>query len=725
MAEQQSIPCFVLSSLSNLTPLRRILSGLTIALLLLTATGLANAGGTGETSLRGTVTSAGTGLAGYEVSLYARSIGPFGSASVLGTTTTGPDGAFEINYQLPRALPFSLQPLLFIRAQSGPAMLVSAIGQPPVAGPVVVNERTTVATGFAFAQFVDGLTIDGNRYGMLNAVRMAGNMADPATGAVAAVLRLPPNGAETSALRTFNSLANIVAACIATQANCEALFDATTVPEGPRPTNVLQAVANIAKYPWLNVAGLFDLSLGRQAYAPALEGAPDAWTLFLKFTGSFSSVQDEHNLMNGPGAIAIDEKGFLWVADNYVPEPPSRPACAGERLLKFYPWGENFPGSPYFGGGLSGAGFGVSIAPNGLIWIGNFGFAGNGCPLPPANSVSVFTPDGKALSPDEGLTAGHISWPQATVPDREGNIWIANCAADSVTVYPKGLPPKAFEIPIPPADSASGKMKPFGIAIDHQGSAWVTGSFNSTLAVIGLEGKVDVITPQGPDGRTQLSRPMGVASDSHGNIWVANSDFMDVPCPPDIPHLGPATAPSIALFLRHSDRKAAPDSPFTGGGMTIPWGIAVDGNDTVWVANFGFPFDLANPESAQAWPAPNRLSHFCGVDTARCPPTKRGVGKAISPDGTGYTSDALDRNTGVSIDPSGNVWLVNNWKPTPQVGNPGENSLAVLVGAAAPLDTPLIGTPRSFEQRQDVGEGRTLTGVTRRVLGLLRPGNDR
>ena len=685
-----------------------MLSGSTIVLLLSVVAGLASAGAIGKTSLRGAVSSGGAGLAGYEVSLYARFIGPVDAEAVLGSTATDAAGQFQIDYQLPRGLPSSLRPLLFIRAQSGSAMLASAIGQAPVAGPVVVNERTTVAAGFAFAQFVNGLAIDGNRYGMLNAVRMAANLADPATGAVAAVLNLPPNGPETSTLRTFNALANIVAHCIAAQTGCDALFDATTAPGEARPGNVLQAVANIAKYPWLNVAGLFDLSRAEQTYAPALDAAPDAWTLFLKFTGSFSSVQDEHNLMNGPGAIAIDEKGFLWVSDNYVPEPPSVPACAGERLLKFYPWGENFPGSPYFGGGLSGAGFGVSIAPNGLIWVGNFGFAGTGCPVPPANSVSVFTPEGKPLSPDEGLTAGHIAWPQATVPDRKGNIWIANCAADSVTVYPQGLPQGAFDVAIPPLAGATGQMKPFGIAIDQRGDAWVTGSFNSTLAVVGAEGRVEVIAPQGPDGRTQLTRPMGIAADSRGNIWVANSDFMDVPCPPDVPHLGSANAPSIALFLRNSARKPYPDSPFSGGGLTIPWGIAVDGNDTVWVANFGFPFDLAHPEDAAAWPAPNRVSHFCGADTAKCPPTKRGVGQAISPDGTGYTSDALDRNTGVSIDPSGNVWLVNNWKPSPRIGNPGENSIAVLVGAAAPLDTPLIGTPRPFARRQDGWRGLSL-----------------
>ena len=677
-------------------PLRRILSAWVVVLLVSAVAGLPDAKGANGKSLRGIVESGGTGLAGYEVSLYARFLGPPGIAMVLGRATTDATGGFEIDYRLPPGL---TAPLLFVRAEHGPAMLASALGQAPVAGAVMVNERTTVATGFAFAQFVDGAAIDGNRYGMLNASHMAANMADPRTGGLAAVLGLPPNGPETTALRTFNSLANIVAYCIATPTGCDQLFAAATVPGGPRPPNVLQAVANIAKYPWLNVSLLFDLSFKEPAYAPALaqDQPPDAWTLFLKFTGSFSSVQDENNLMNGPGNFAIDEKGFLWVNDNYIPEPPDKAACAGTRLLKFYPWGENFPGSPYFGGGLSGAGFGISIAPNDLIWVGNFGFAGTGCPLPPANSVSLFRPDGKALSRDDGFTAGPISWPMATVPDHEGNIWIANCAADSVTVYPKGSPRRAFEVPIPPPADAGAKMKPFALAIDRDSNAWATGSRNSTLAVIGPEGEViEVIPPTDPAGQTQLSRPMGIASDSRGNIWVANSDFMDVPCPPDNPDLGPATAPSIALFLHHPGRKPHPDSPFTGGGMTLPWGVAVDGNDTVWIANFGFPFDLANPENTQAWPAPNRVSHFCGVDTSKCPPTKRGVGKAISPDGTGYTSDALIRNTGIAIDPSGNVWLANNWKPTPLLNNPGGNSIAVLVGAAKPVRTPLIGTPQSF-----------------------------
>jgi hypothetical protein len=643
-------------------------------------------------TLRGSVESDGAGLEGYEVSLLASFVGPLHPTEILGRDTTDSSGAFEIDYRLPPRPGL----VLFVLAEKGPAMLASAIGQ--ARGFVVVNELTTVATGFAFAQFVDAEVIKGNRYGMLNAVHMAANMADPETGRIAEVLDRSPNGNETEARPTFYALANIVVNCIATQTGCEALFDATTLPGGSRPTTVLEAVANIAKYPWLDVATLFDLSFEQDAYGPALaeDQEPDAWTLFLKFTGSFSSVQDANNLMNGPGNFAIDRKGFLWVSNNYVPAPPDELACAGDRLLKFYPWGENFPGSPYFGGGISGSGWGMFITPNRRVWVSNFGFAGTGCPEPPANSISEFRRDGTPISPDTGFTAGPISWHQGAVADRAGNIWIASCESDSLTYYPNGRPDQAFNRAFP----GEGPVKPFGIAIDHQGNAWVTGSFNSTLAVYGPAGDLlELIPTVDPRGVTQLRRPMGIASDSQGNIWVANSDWMDVPCPPAPPDLGPGTSPSIALYHRDPDRQPDADSPFSGGGLTLPWGIAVDGNDTVWVANFGFPFDLGHPENTPPWEQPNRVSQFCGVDTSKCPPTKQGVGMPISPEGTGYTSQALIRNTAVAIDPSGNVWLANNWKEIPIQTNPGGNAIVVMVGAAGPSRTPLIGTPRPFHQR--------------------------
>jgi hypothetical protein len=80
------------------------------------------------------------------------------------------------------------------------------------------------------------------------------------------------------------------------------------------------------------------------------------------------------------------------------------------------------------------------------------------------------------------------------------------------------------------------------------------------------------------------------------------------------------------------------------------------------------------------------------VRTETCPPGHE-TGDPISPDG-GYSSDALVRNTGVSIDPSGNVWLPNNWETIPSHQNPGGHEVVVFVGLAKPVKAPLIGPPR-------------------------------
>ncbi|MCP4709543.1 MAG: hypothetical protein GY869_13030 [Planctomycetes bacterium] len=86
-----------------------------------------------------------------------------------------------------------------------------------------------------------------------------------------------------------------------------------------------------------------------------------------------------------------------------------------------------------------------------------------------------------------------------------------------------------------------------------------------------------------------------------------------------------------------------------------------------------------------------RLSHLCGANPSNCPPGFD-TGDPISPD-DGYTFDGLVRVTGVQIDPSGNVWLVNNWEIDPLPTNPGGHQLVVFIGLAAPVKTPLIGPP--------------------------------
>jgi hypothetical protein len=81
-----------------------------------------------------------------------------------------------------------------------------------------------VAAGFALTQFIHGTSVVGRSPGPQNAAAMAGDLADLRSGGLSPILRTRPNGNQTSTLRTFNSLANMLVPCVRSQAACARLF---------------------------------------------------------------------------------------------------------------------------------------------------------------------------------------------------------------------------------------------------------------------------------------------------------------------------------------------------------------------------------------------------------------------------------------------------------------------------------------------------------------------
>jgi len=589
------------------------------------------------------------------VVLYGVKPGKHKHPFVLARSRTRSDGTFRLRYRASKAI-------LYLLAGKGAAVrLASVLGKSPAPSQVVVNERTTVASGFALAQFIHANKIKGPSPGLQNAAGMVRNLVNVRTGTLSGVLTQEPNGSATSTLREFNSLANMLPRCVRNRHHCGRLFRLAKPPRGHAPRGMLEAVADIARNPWKQVAGLFALAQAHPApYRPALGSTetPDAWTLALRFNGN-------GHTMDGPGNFAIDGRGNVWVNNNYTYSPDRFASqCSSGLLFKFNPRGRYVKGSPYSGGGLSGAGFGITLDPRGRVWVGNFGFSSPGCPvIPPRNSVSLFDSRGRALSPPQGFTQGGISSPQATVSDRRGTIWLANCADGSVTRIPGGNPAAAQNI------SGLGLVEPFGIGINQKGQSFVTGIGSSTVAMLNRDGTP---TPNSPISGGFLKRPMGIAPDSRGNMWVANSGIVELPCP----FTGPVPEPPLDGSVALLGPDGTPKAQFRGAGMTIPWGIAVDGNDNVWVGNF----------------QGQRVSEICGLRVKRCRPGG-GPGSPISPE-SGYGFDGLVRNTGVAIDPSGNVWLTNNWKLLPPPANPGGYEIVAFIGLGGPLKTPTIGTPR-------------------------------
>lgn len=102
--------------------------------------------------------------------------------------------------------------------------------------------------------------------------------------------------------------------------------------------------------------------------------------------------------------------------------------------------------------------------------------------------------------------------------------------------------------------------------------------------------------------------------------------------------------------------------------------MAVDGSGRVFVVSF-----LAET-----------LTELCGARTRACPPGAT-TGSVLSPSRRGFTNGGLEHLTAVQIDPSGDVWVANNWSKLSPIT--GGNGLVEFVGLATPVKTPLIGPP--------------------------------
>jgi hypothetical protein len=600
-----------------------------------------------ESSLSGTVTAAGLPLAGAQVTLLA---GSREGASELGRATSDSAGRFTISYTKPAT------GVLYVEATpTGEARLRlrSIVGfgdgggvPPQTLAAVTVNELTTVAAGYALAQFSGSDGISGPSPGLENAAATVFNLADPSTGEPGEIVTNENNGAKNDTLATLGTLANLVSLCSEESSrHCERVLELATPPGEEPPGDTAQAVVNLARNPTLSPADLYALARRANVYEPALAAPPTAWILVLLYTDTD---------LYASGRIAIDATGNVWSSTNW--EPGTQSPSTSVSVLG--PTGDPIFGSPIDGAGMKGGAWGAAIDWQGGVWMGSFG----------GNAISQYSPTGEPLSPSSGWTNGGLDHPQGLAVDQRGNLWIANNfgpesapGQGNVVVYPGGDPSNAFTI------TGGGLNHPFAIQIDGYGRAWVTNAglggsklvgTRAAIAIGKFGGSVTVIGPDfepasfSPIEDDSFKWPLGLSIDSQNNAWVVN-------------YFGS----TVTEIQPNGSIAGVYDLPKG----TLPWSQAIDGSDRVWVAGF----------------ARHDVWLLCGVGTAACPPGSA-TGTVLSPR-LGFRSKAFQHFTSIQIDQSGNVWMSNNWSQlVPPVGGTG---LAEVIGVATPVCAPLTPLP--------------------------------
>jgi streptogramin lyase len=556
----------------------------------------------------GTVKAGAQLLVGATVQLYAAGItgnGSAGTAILTSALTTDSTGAFTVpaNYSCPAA---ASQLYVVARggkigtaaANSATAFITSigACNQVVASSHIIVNEVTTVATAWAFSQFMAaGGNIGAsatNTVGVVNAAATAASLANPLTG-TSPGLTFPSNGASPAA--KINTLANILNTCTSaassSSAACASLLSSSTGPALANP-DILDATLRIVKNPAANVAALFTQSTSQAAaFTPALAAAPSDWTLYVTFTGGG---------MNYPSGIGVDANGNVWVASYFLAGSADPTAGSAAELSPI--------GKQLFPNGISGFGlsniYGLAIDASNNAWLTNEASAGgvNGG----FGSMTVLSPSGQALSGATGYSAGGLNYPIAVAIDTDSTAWVLDYGNSHLT----HLSNSGAALSGTSGFTSADFFFPAALAIDASHNIWVTNQESTTVTEVSSTGAV-LANPSCCDGAS------GLAIDQHGNVWVTN-------------YFGNSISELSSAGAIISGGYTA------NGSLSSPQATAIDGSGNVWIGNFHAAY----------------LTELAGA-TATTP------GQPISP-AAGWAPDAnLYGAFSIAIDPSGNLWVTN------------------------------------------------------------------
>lgn len=232
----------------------------------------------GSVELYGKVQGAGSPIAGSIVTLYATGEG---EPVQIANAKSGEDGSFRLGVAA-EAAKGGAGKVFYVVARGGSPKAVAGKGPDDsialmdVLGlslpkTITVNELTTVASAFTSARFINGESISGKPLGLKIAAGNMPNLVDPVSGAWGKVLVDPFNSNLTTTLANLDTLGSLISAffTVANEDWRARFLKAATAPGGTAPKTTLEAMADIARRPWLETKTLYQLF--DEAYPEAKE----------------------------------------------------------------------------------------------------------------------------------------------------------------------------------------------------------------------------------------------------------------------------------------------------------------------------------------------------------------------------------------------------------------------------------------------------------------------
>jgi hypothetical protein len=577
--------------------------------------------------LRGMVHGGSQPISGATIQLYAAGTTGYGTgATALLSTpvTSDASGSFSITGDY--TCPSSTSQLYIVGTGGNPGLapgtnnaasvLMTAVGTCTLYGSqytlnpnsfIFINEATTVASVYALAPFMTpGTTQVGtsstNSPGLANAFLTVQNLVNTTTGAP---LATTPAGNGTVPQAELDTLANILASCVnsnGVNATCASLQAASTPAGGPAPTNVLQAIYNIAMNPSSQVAALYALASATVPYQPTLTSTPNDWTVGLNYTGSG---------LSSPQTMAIDGSGNVWIANNGT-------AVNTSSVTELSSNGTVLSGSGGYTGGAMSFATSIAIDPSGNAWVAAYG----------NSNVIKLSSSGAILSGPNGYTGGGLNFPVSIAIDGAGNAWVGDTGSQSVIKLSSG----GAILSGSSGFTAGGSTSPGSIAIDSAGDAWVANSNDYTITELNNSGAVLSGTTGYYLGG--LVHPGSIAIDASGDAWFMNP-FVNAAF--EMSSSGSLLTPAAG---RATCISPPPPNPGRQCDTSFSFPLAIDGSGNIWA---GTANDILNSNGMIT----SRIFGLTELNVS-------GSGAYI----VGLVGSAYVG--GIAIDASGDVWTDND-----------------------------------------------------------------
>ncbi len=150
---------------------------------------------------------------------------------------------------------------------------------------------------------------------------------------------------------------------------------------------------------------------------------------------------------------------------------------------------------------------GVACAPDGRIWVADFGH----------DRIVRFEPG--LLSPvafgRKGRGRAEFQQPSALAIGTDGRVYVADTWNSRIQV----LSPEGKWL----AELTADLFGPRGVATDRKGRVLVSDTGNGRIVVFGTDGKMEKEWGRSGPDQGRLNNPMGIAVDADGTVWVADN----------------------------------------------------------------------------------------------------------------------------------------------------------------------------------------------------------